>query len=131
MKRLILAAAIAAGILAAAPVFSDDEVMGPEDARGVIVLPGDGMEPPPDTSIQGTHDQYCLGAQQVAKKITQLRDQGAPEEYPVQVMYDNGGAQFIWVARQVYWRQNIGKDAEHISFYVWKRCEDENMSYRY
>lgn len=129
MKKLTLLALV----LVSAFALADDEVEGPMDERGVITLPGvdpSEVEPKPDPALQGDHNQYCITARSLAEAITKLRDQGAPVSYPISVLMDNGQSQFIWVARQVYWRQSAGSWPVTVGADVWARCQRENMTFQ-
>ena len=129
MKKLIIAALLLASFCASA---EEAEIEGPMDSRGVIMLPGEAeeVEPAPDPAIQGTHDQYCADARMIAEAVTKLRDAGAPVEYPISVLVEQKQNQFIWVARQAYWRQSAGSAPQTVAIDVWLRCKRENMNYQ-
>lgn len=131
MKKLIIATALLA--LLSAGVRADvEEVEGPTDSRGVIMLAGEpdqDQEPAPDPAINGTHEQYCADARIIGEAVTRLRDQGAPVEYPINHMVEQKQQQFIWIARQAYWPQSAGSDPATVGFDVWLRCKREKMTY--
>lgn len=107
-----------------------EEITGPMDENGVIIFQDDGQaEPAPDPAIQGTHTQYCADAREIAEAVTKLRDQGAPATYSINILVKQGQQQFVWVAKQAYWRQSESSGPLTVGADVWLRCQREGMNY--
>jgi len=131
MKKLLLAVALL-GIFSAGISAETEEVEGPTDARGVIMLaePEQDVEPAPDPSIDSTHEQYCADAREIGTAAAARRDEGAPVDYVIGILVANHQQQFIWTVRQAYWPQSAGSWPETVGFDIWLRCKRENMDYR-
>lgn len=83
----------------------------------------DEQEPAADPALQNLDREYfCLDVQQIAEKITTLRDQGAGEQSVVNVLAENKQQQLIWVARQAYWSQSAMLTPDQVGLRVWMRC---------
>lgn len=110
MKKKLIAAIIA---LASLPAIAEED------------------EPKPDPSIQGFRNQYCISAEDLARRITMLRDAGAPEDYPVQYLKDNGAPEFLWVAHQVYWMEYENRSPGEVAAIIRIKCDLISMDEKY
>lgn len=131
MKRLLLAVALL-GMFSAGISAETEEVEGPTDARGVIMLAGDDqdVEPAPDPSVDDTHEQYCADAREIGTAAAARRDEGAPVDHVIAILVANQQQQFIWTVRQAYWPQSAGSWPETVGFDIWLRCKRENRDYQ-
>lgn len=123
MKKSLIAALLLASFFVSATDGPADQV----DSRGVITMPQDpsDVEPPPDPALQDMDtDFYCVEVQKLAEKIAELRQQGAPESYPVKILTDNGRSDLVWIARRVYWSKYTGVKPKKVAFMIWAACED-------
>lgn len=124
MKKLLIAALL----LASFGLAAEDEIEGPMDENGVIMLEGEDtdVEPRPDPALQNLDDTYyCVELQKMAEFMVNRRKEGAPESYVVKVLADNKRQDLIWIARRVYWPQNWDKTPSQVGYQVWAECEDK------